>query len=242
MPLLEFISDEDLIHEVRVIVRKTLQKKSKAEKDFNKNVVDPFCSLFEAPTFSDHDAWKSSELMRQTQKTIQNHVGTFHQKILGYVDKWEDLGTGAVVDLVNEESKIIAEVKNKYSTVTGGDLAGKYYDLDNLVSPKHSKFKGYTSYFVNIIPKKPQRYNNPFTPSDKAKGETCTKNELIRLIDGASFYELVTGREDALKELHDVLPTVIESVYKDETNDPDFSFKDATTYAKYFTLAYGENN
>ena len=116
MALLEFISDKDLISEVRNLVKKTLEKRSKAEKDFTKNVVDPFGSLFEAPSFPSHESWKSSELMRQTQKTIQNHVGTFHQKILGHVVGWADLGTGSVVDLVNNDRKIIAEVKNKYVT------------------------------------------------------------------------------------------------------------------------------
>jgi hypothetical protein len=239
MPLLQFISDENLFSEVRLLVRKTLKKRKQAEGDFTKNVVDPFCALFEAPAFQDHDAWKSSELMRQTQKTIQNHVGTFHQKILGHVTGWNDLGTGSVVDLVNSDLKIIAEVKNKYSTVTGGDLSNKYNSLDGLVSPKHSKFKGYTSYFVQIIPKKPLRYNLPFTPSDKEKGESCTLNELIRVIDGASFYELVTGRKYGLKELHEVLPKVIEKVYQEELGDDNFTFRDIENYETYFGLAYG---
>ncbi|CAH8182079.1 Eco47II family restriction endonuclease [Vibrio aestuarianus] len=216
-----------------------MAKREQAEKDFTKNVVDPFCSLFEAPAFPDHEVWKSSELMRQTQKTIQNHVGTFHQKILGHVLGWADLGTGSVVDLVNEDLNIIAEVKNKYSTVTGGDLASKYYSLEGLISPKHSKFKGYTSYFVQIIPKKPLRYDEPFTPSDKEKGESCASNELIRVIDGASFYSLVTGRDNALQELHSVLPDVIEKVYQEELKDASFTFNDIPNYSRYFELAYG---
>lgn len=241
MALVDFISDDALFSEVRTLVQKTLKKRKKAEADFNKNVVDPFCSLFEAPAFSDHDAWKSSELMRQTQKTIQNHVGTFHQKILGHVIGWSDLGTGSVVDLVNDDLRIIAEVKNKYSTVTGGDLSNKYYSLEGLVSPKHSKFKGYTSYFVQIIPKKPERYNITFTPSDKEKGELCASNELIRVIDGASFYELVTGRKDALKELHKVLPYVLEKIYQEELKDDTFSFNDIPKYSQYFDIAYGND-
>jgi hypothetical protein len=37
-------------------------------------------------------------------------------------------------------------------------------------------------------------------------------NKLIRQIDGASFYELVTGRPNALKELFDTLPDVIADI------------------------------
>ncbi|EOW9458751.1 Eco47II family restriction endonuclease [Vibrio cholerae] len=240
MALLEFISDDDLFEEVRLLVRKTITKRKKAKKDFHKNVVDPFGSLFEAPGFPDHEAWRSAELMRQTQKTIQNHVGTFHQKILGHVVGWEDLGVGAVVDLKNMERKIIAEVKNKYSTVTGGDLSNKYKSLERLVKPKHSSFKDFTAYFVQIIPCKPGRYNKPFTPSDKESGEPCPSNELIRVIDGASFYELATGRKYALKELHEVLPKVIEKVYKEELEDDSFTVNDILKYAQYFELAYGD--
>lgn len=163
MSLLEYISDEDLFNEVETLLTKAKKKKDAAEKTFTSNVIDPFGALFEAPGFSSHEEWRNSELARQQQKTIQNHVGTFHQKILGHVEGWRDMGIGGIVDLLNEERRIIAEVKNKYSTVTGGDLADKYKGLDELVSPKHSRFKDYCAYFVNIIPRKPIRYNSPFT-------------------------------------------------------------------------------
>lgn len=237
---LEYVSDEILISEVKYILDKAVAKRKVADKDFNKNVIDPFGALFESPVFDSHEEWKNSEMIRQCQKTIQNHVGTFHQKILGHVDDWEDLGTGGVVDLVCEKEKIIAEVKNKYSTVTGGKLAEQYHSLDGLVSPKHSKFKGYRSYFVNIIPKKPERLNQVFTPSDKETGNLCSVNEDIRLIDGASFYTLVTGRQNALQELHAALPKVIEHIYKTFYKNEDFSISDSAKFTSYFDLAYSK--
>ncbi|WP_258316055.1 Eco47II family restriction endonuclease, partial [Escherichia coli] len=81
-----------------------------------------------------------------------------------------------------------------------------------MVSPKHSRFKDYCAYFVNIIPRKPIRYDIPFTPSNKGSGTQCPSNPNIRIIDGASFYELVTGRPDALQELHSALPHAIEYI------------------------------
>lgn len=195
--------------------------------------------FFEAPGFSSHEEWRNSELARQQQKTIQNHVGTFHQKILGHVDGWQDMGIGGIVDLLNEERKIIAEVKNKYSTVTGGDLADKYKGLDELVSPKHSRFKDYCAYFVNIIPRRPVRSDIPFTPSNKGSGTLCPSNPNIRIIDGASFYELVTGRPDALKELYTALPHAIEYVLNERLEQEDFSIPDKDNFIQYFSLAYG---
>lgn len=239
MAFLEFVSDEAFLDEVRVLLTKAIKKRESAEKSFNSNVIDPFGALFESSGFSNHQEWRNSEMARQCQKTIQNHVGTFHQRLLGHVDGWEDMGTGGIVDLYNPELKIIAEIKNKYSTVTGGDLASKYYSLDGLISQKHSRFKGYCSYFVNIIPKYPVRTNTAFTPSDKEKGARCPVSENIRIIDGASFYELVTGREHALKELHMALSVAIEYIYRTDFNKDDFSIPDREEYMQYFELAYG---
>ncbi|MEL4887730.1 Eco47II family restriction endonuclease [Pectobacterium betavasculorum] len=239
MALLDYISDDNLFNEVETLLKKAKKKRESAEKTFNANVIDPFGALFEAPGFSSHEEWRNSELARQCQKTIQNHVGTFHQKILGHVNGWQDMGIGGIVDLLNEERKIIAEVKNKYSTVTGGDLADKYKGLEELVSPKHSRFKDYCAYFVNIIPRRPVRSDVPFTPSNKGSGTLCPSNPNIRIIDGASFYQLVTGRPDALKELHAVLPYAIESVLNERLGSKGFSIPDKESFINYFNLAYG---
>lgn len=238
MPFLEYISDEDLIKEVKYLLDKAARKRKNVEKSFNKNVIDPFGTLFEASNFKSYEEWRNSEMARQCQKTNQNHVGTFHQRVLGHVDGWEDLGIGGIVDLVNREKKIIAESKNKFNTVTGGSLSGVYDSLDAQVSPKHSQFKGFTAYFVNIIPKKPIRYNEPFTPSKKDTGARCAENALIRKIDGASFYHIVTGRVDALKELHEALPKVIEIVYQQCYGQKDFEIPDVELFMKFFSKAY----
>lgn len=238
MALLEYISDEDFLNEVETLLSKAKKKRDTAEKTFNSNVIDPFGALFESPGFLSHEEWRNSELARQRQKTIQNHVGIFHQKILGHVEGWTDMGIGGIVDLLNENRKIIAEVKNKYSTVTGGDLAGKYKGLEELISPKHSRFKDYCAFFVNIIPRKPIRTNAPFTPSDKGCGFQCPLNPNIRIIDGASFYELVTGRFNALKELHAALPHAIEYVLNERLDMKHFSIPDKDYFIKYFSLAY----
>jgi len=238
MPLLEYISDQNLYDEVEYLLKKAINKRNAAEKSFNSNVIDPFGALFEAPGFTSHQEWRNSEIARQRQKTIQNHVGTFHQKILGHVNGWKDLGRGKIVDLVNDEKKIIAEIKNKYSTVTGGDLSSKYEGLEKLIMPKHSLYKGYRAYFVNIIPKKPARSDVPFTPSNKDNGAPCASNPDLRIIDGASFYEIVTGRANALAELHGILPQVIEFVCRNRLNQPGYTIPDKKDFIEYFKLAY----
>lgn len=176
MSIISYISDEKIKEIVYKVLAKGIAKKKSAEKDFYKNVIDPFGAIFEVATFDIAiKNWKESELIRQSQKTLQNQIGNFHQEVLGNVNTWVDLGTGGVVDLKNDERKIIAEVKNKYNTVSGGDLSSKYETLENLVMPKTSGYKGYTAYFVQIIPKKTTRYNEFFQPSNKEKGTRCKK-------------------------------------------------------------------
>ncbi|MGL1890360.1 MAG: Eco47II family restriction endonuclease [Spirochaetaceae bacterium] len=240
MSYLPYITDDRLLELVKEVLNVGIAKKETALKEFNKNVIDPFGAYFEAGAFNiDYITWVESETIRQCQKTLQNHIGDFHQKILGSVEGFDDLGVGANsgVDLECKSKMIVAEIKNKHNTVTGGKLADQYYSLERQVMPKSSTYKGYTAYFVNIIPKKPERFNIPFTPSDKDKGSQCPANELIRRIDGASFYTLVTGYENALEQLHNILPTVIEKVLSENFNlRSDLTNSDE--FSKYFNLAY----
>jgi len=140
---------------------------------------------------------------------------------------------GKVIDLFSAENKIIAEVKNKFNTISGGKLSDLYYSLDSLVSPKSSIYKGFTAYYVSIIPKKRGRYNKPFTPSDKGKGAKCPLNENIREIDGASFYSLVTGDDNALESLFDTLPDVIY-----ECSEGKYEIRDRNKLKAFFSSAF----
>lgn len=220
---LSWISDDDLAMEVRhlLVVADNATQKTQA---FEKNVIDPFSSIFEMAGFGvGFNDWVKNESMRQAQKSLQNHVGAFHQRILGKVNGWQDLRTGSEADLINDQKKIIAEVKNKYNTVSGSKLADQYRSLEMLVQQKASKFYQYTSYFVNIIPKDKLRYNRPFVPSDKAQGKKCPTNDLIREIDGASFYHLVTGEKYALRELFIALPKVVKEISNNKISSSDFN-------------------
>ncbi len=218
MSYLSFISDENLELEVGKVLLTATDALKAGKAKLNKNVIDPFSVAFEMAGFGikDVSAWETTELTRQSQKTLSNAFGMFHQNILGHINGWENLASGRSVDLRCKEKKIIAEVKNKHNTISGGKLGNVYDHLDQLVMPIEGNYKGYTAYYVEIIPKpkssKPQKYDIPFTPSDPKTKTKKTKNELIRKIDGQSFYNLATGIPDALKQLYAVLPKVISNV------------------------------
>jgi hypothetical protein len=234
MPFLNWISDSDLKNEVSQMLSVAKGAQKMAVNNFGKNVTDPFAAIFELSGFEiDYSTWLKSETTRQAQKTLQNHIGDFHQNILGYSKDWTNKKAGNIIDLLSDKHKVIAEIKNKYNTISGGKLSDLYYSLDKQISPKSSIYKGYTAYYVAIIPKKGKRFNKPFTPSDKDKGEKCPLNEHIREIDGASFYSLVTGYENALEELFDVLPEVIKVC-----SNGKYIIKDKAKLKEFFYLAY----
>lgn len=215
MPKLNWISDQHLFEAIQHLMTKANEAVDKVNNDFEKNVIDPFSAIFSMSGFQmDYDTWIKSEIVRQAQKTLQNHIGEFHQNILGKVTNWTNMKTGSVIDLVSTEKRVIAEIKNKHNTISGGKLSDLYYSLEHLVMPKASIYKGYTSYYVSIIPKKKNRFNKAFVPSDKEKGAKCPTNQSIREIDGASFYHLVTGEKNALSDLYNILPNVIEECTK----------------------------
>lgn len=200
----------------------TIAKNAKinAAANFNNNVVDPFSAVFEMAGFNmQYDEWIKGEEVRKAQKTQQNHMGNFHQIILGSCNNWANMKIGKIMDLLNVNKKIIAEVKNKHNTVKFADLSNSYWSYEAAVMNKMSVYKGYTVYHVSIIPNNPLRYNKVFTPSDKEKGQKCPSNKLIRKIDGASFYEIVTGDPAALENLFNVLPAVIADITRIDVLD-----------------------
>lgn len=172
-----FLKDADLEKEVRALLEKAkaIQNKLDDEK-MHKNVIDPFGSLIEQAGFDiDYNEWFKNERTWQMQKSLADAIGKFHQKIIGHIDGWQDLGTGKVVDLVHEDKKIIAEVKNKHNTVTASKLMDVYDILEGQLMPKNGIYRGYTSYLVQIIPAAPERYDDTFTPSNTKTG---TKNAI----------------------------------------------------------------
>lgn len=233
MPYVNFVTDI----EYEDLVKKTLSlgkgARKKAEDNFDRNIIDPFSILWEMASFnSDYKSWHASEISRQAQKTLSNQIGMFHQKFLGLVQGWKDLDIGQQVDLVNRDRKIIAEIKNKHNTVTGAKKVNIYETLENCVMPNGHKYKGYTAYYVEIIPKKPERTDAPFTPSNSSTSTKSTTNEKIRQIDGASFYALVTGVDDALEQVFNTLPDVIKKV------SSQLDQKSIKSAKKFFNKAY----
>jgi len=226
MSYLTFINDDDFKKHVKTVLNVAKNATDKAEEKLYKNTVDPFSALFDASHRGiSLEEWLIGEKERQIQKTLQNAIGDFHEDILGSMRGCEKLAVGKVVDFKCEDKKIIAEIKNKHNTTKGNHKIEIYDALESRL--KMEEFNGYTTYFVEVIPKGRNRYDKVFTPPDSKTKERRPENEKIRVIDGYTFYAMISGIEDALKQLYEKLPKVIEDVLEKDisqiTGDKYFS-------------------
>jgi hypothetical protein len=91
------------------------KSREKAIKAFARNGIDPFAALFQMAFFNiEADEWEHHERRRQMEKSLQNHIGHFHQKLVSKIQGWTDTENKGVIDLINHERRIIVELKNKY--------------------------------------------------------------------------------------------------------------------------------
>ena len=166
------------------------------------NNLDPFSAILSsAKNDMNFHNWIKSEEIRQLGKTEQNFIGILHQKLISCFDGVEDLKTGRLLDTIYEDKNIIAEIKNKFNTTKGNHKIAIYDDINNKLS--EPKYKNFTGYYVEIIPKRPIRYNKEFTPPDNKTKERRPKNKNIRVIDVVSFYDLISGHNNTLSTLFD---------------------------------------
>jgi hypothetical protein len=233
--ILPFIDNQKLIEHIQYVYDAYINAFNDADQNFYKNSIDPFSAIFKA-SFQQCslEKWKEQEKIRQLDKTFQNKIGDFHQRILGSIDGWSDLKTGNLLDIVSNDKKIIAEIKNKHNTTKGNHKKNVYDDILFAIS---NDYKGYTGYYVEIIPPNKKVYNKPFTPSDNETKTRRSENNSIRVIDGKSFYDLATGFNNSLKMLYDAIPEVVSSLSNSEqsfdlTKDPVFNNIFYSTYNK----------
>jgi len=207
--LLPFISNDDLYLHTGKVVAALQSRIHKADTNLYKNVVDPFSAVFGCLIQGISSVqWLELEKARQVQKTLEDYLGYFHQGILSSMPGWEQ--TTDVVDLMNRKLKLVADVKNKFNTTKGSHKKNIYDDLAAMIGRQgYHDFRGY---YVEIIPKKPEPYDRPFTPPDNVTHTRRARNENIRIIDGGSFYELASGHKGALRMLYQTLPEVISEI------------------------------
>lgn len=232
MPYLKFISDKKLISAVGKVVKIIEIAEREVDNKLHKNVIDPFSALFHGVTHAiTYKEWIRQEKARQSQKTMQNAIGDFHQEVLGSILGWSNLGVRGGLDIVNTEMKIIAEVKNKFNTTKGNHKVEVYDAIKSKL--KIGEYLNFVGYFVEVIPQGKNIYNKPFVPPDNKTKKRRPSNNNIRVIDGKSFYMLATGRKHALQELFEAVSHVLVDEFKYK-----LSKNEALQYFELFKIAF----
>lgn len=208
------VFDRDKVKAVlKPIVESTYEAQQK-EKDIYSNTLDCFSAVIDSSVRGTTlGEWKESEKQRQAQKTLQNKIGDFHQRVLGTLEGVDDLGTGGIVDLVSNDHKMVAEIKNKWNTTKGNHKKNIYDDLERVLDDEGKE--GYEGFYVEMLPRNGQRYNDPFVPSDNTSSTRRESREDIRVIDGKTFYAKLTGDENALEELYSLVPELTAEILEE---------------------------
>jgi len=224
---MDFLRGDENIEELIISMIDDFRKKVESE-DIHSRVIDPFSSIIEASLNElDYENWIKAETARQRQKTLQNAIGKLHQKLLGNIIGVVDLGVGNLVDVVCHEKKIIAEVKTKHNTVKKTNLDSVYDELEAAL--ERDEYKDYTAYYVEIIPSKPLKIDETFTPVDNNTKVMKPERDNIRIIDGISFYELLTGDPHALEKMYNKIQDIL-------TNS--FDLQEPEQFNNLFSRAY----
>ena len=212
---LNFISEQDFKHHVQNTIRNYGEKLASYDlKRFNSNIVDPIKLIFDKMVYQySWDEIIKNAIFRQRDKSNNNDIGYFHQRIFQYINGCTVPQTGWDV-IVSKEKQIeipecgnvktiYVEMKNKHNTMNSASSAKTYMKMQG----QFLSDDDCACFLVEAIAKKSQN----ITWAVSVDG-TKQKHRRIRRVSMDEFYKVVTGQEDAFYEMCMVLPAVIQEV------------------------------
>tara|TARA_B110000881_G_C18592283_1_gene528829 strand:- start:1968 stop:3005 length:1038 start_codon:yes stop_codon:yes gene_type:complete len=171
-----------------------------SELDLQSNIIDPFAAILSSLATGDSfSEWQVRERERQLQKSVGQLVGSLHEIAIGCFENWTRPGKPNPDNVSSSERKLI-EAKNRYFTVSAGDLSKKFDDLRrHLDTPRYN---GFIAYYVTIIPDKNKstRFRN-LTYNEEWNIPGRDPRDDIRVIDGKSFYSMISGDPEFIDKL-----------------------------------------
>lgn len=197
-----FIADEYLLTCIGNLHNAYLKAKSNiTKKNFYSNKVDTIKLTFDAK-FNDIDEESliQSEVLRQIDKSINNSIGSFHEQILGGIKGYET-GNLSGYDIKAKDNTLFADIKNKHNTMNSSAAEALFQKMARYAND-HKKAK---CYWVQILAK------GSFCElwSGDINGKEYSHSRVYK-ISGDKFYALLSGQEDAMFQLYNVLPIAIK--------------------------------
>ncbi len=214
---LTFISEEDFSNHVKETIKKYGEKLESFDlRRFNKNIIDPVKLIFDKTVYqSSWDEIVSNEIFRQRDKSNNNDIGYFHQRIFQYIANchvppngeeggWDVIysnESGIVIPEAGTVHKVYVEMKNKHNTMNSASSSKTFIKMQNQLLNDDDC----ACFLVEIIAQRSQNIKWETTVDKKKVG-----HKLIRRVSIDQFYDLVTGQNDAFYKVCMVLPSVIE--------------------------------
>lgn len=163
---LNFISEKDFYNHVKATIEKYGEKLQSFDlKRFNKNIIDPIKLIFDKTVY--HNSWDEiikSEIFRQRDKSNNNDIGYFHQKIFRYIghckvpkEGWDVIyknSKGITLPDGSIVSSIYVEMKNKHNTMNAASSGKTFIKMQNQIL----KDDDCACFLVEAIAKKIAKY------------------------------------------------------------------------------------
>lgn len=219
---LTFISEEDFTNHVKATIEKYGEKLQSFDlKRFNKNIIDPIKLLFDKNVY--HASWDeivSNEIFRQRDKSNNNDIGYFHQRIFQYLENchvpangkeggWDVIyknSAGIPIPGAGSVHTVYVEMKNKHNTMNSSSGEKTFIKMQNQLLNDDDC----ACFLVEVIAKHSQNIKWETTVDKRKVG-----HKLIRRVSLDQFYALVTGQEDAFYQVCMALPSVIEKAVQE---------------------------
>lgn len=223
---LSFISEKDFTNHVKDTIDKYGEKLESFDiVRFNKNIVDPIKMIFDKTVYQvSWDEIVGNEIFRQRDKSNNNDIGYFHQRIFQYINNCHvpDNGTEGGWDVIFQVPEgitlpegdvvhtVYVEMKNKHNTMNSAAAGKTYIKMQSQLLDDDDC----ACFLVEAIAKKSQNIKWSTTVDGKN-----VSHKKIRRVSLDQFYALVTGQEDAFYKMCMVLPKVIEKVVNEGGED-----------------------
>lgn len=246
---LNFISENDFTNHVKATIDKYGEKLDSYDiVRFNKNIVDPIKMIFDKTVYQ--STWEeivSNEIFRQRDKSNNNDIGYFHQRIFQYITNCRvpDNGKEGGWDVIFQKEDgiqlpdgdivhtVYVEMKNKHNTMNSSAAGKTYIKMQSQLLDDDDC----ACFLVEAIAKKSQNIKWITTVDGKN-----VSHKKIRRVSLDQFYALVTGQDDALFQMCMVFPSVIEKVIKEGGEDVKVPHDSVLQELKNIAEKMGESN
>ena len=222
---LDFITEEDFTKHVAATIAQYDKKLLPINiGKFNSNIVDPIKMIFDKNVYRySWDELVGNEIFRQRDKSTNNDIGYFHQRIFQYMkncrvpDNGKEGGwdvifhkeEGIILPDGDTVSTVYVEMKNKHNTMNSSSAGKTYIKMQNQLL----KNDDCACFLVEAIAKKSQNIKWTTTVNGSS-----VSHKRIRRVSIDQFYELVTGCRTAFYDMCMVLPNVISKVVSSDKN------------------------